>query len=956
MTRPMVGWMCGALAVLATASTAWAKTVTWTVAAGETKTFTQMAASGGEDVVAGDTIVKKGPGVLQVDSAHKIKCTVTVEEGVFHVTGLVMGTGGTVTVKKGACLYVSGNTGQMLNDWTYNVAGEGTGVDPYQGAIVVNGSNGNGQLIYGTFNLTDDATFYTCKGIVNYMFSGAATTTGAELKMNSHTLTLKGPDTSAKFRARWALTVKDSGPVVVDGMVYSRHANSASTMDVYTPNIPLMKMVNGAIVSLDGYYFEKINAFDAAAGTSFGYSSATTPVLGSAGAFKATVQKVIGCPNVLLDTVLTIDKAFVVRGSDLAARNKLSSVNALTFSSGCTLDVTELGELDYTPGTVYTVAESQASVSGTPTLVGDAANLFTVANTGTAISITAKPNAGGVFLPGEENAAANTAALATFCANATDGMNVLLSKGDYYFTEDFDLLAMTAKNVRIQSVDNAATIHATLKLGATEAVTVSKVNFTGTAGPAVVANGTVGLTIVDCKLTDVAGAWTDGKKYPYAATDVTDFELLRPTYAFTGDKYPWDGAALFDGGTQTEKSRARAGEWVVFIDPNATDTGGAMGWAGVGYVTNVNGLAKSAYNGLKLRKIGGGTFDPGNSLALIGVTGVEIVEGQYVERGNDQLGVANKAVTVRSGANLTIAGGGASISARTVKLEGTGLRADAPAIRFTGSSIWNKAENITWRLTGDATMYDNVGNAANGNFLYSTFYTDGHTLTLTGTSGGTYRMGRSCAWHGGGQMVVRGVRLSSTPSSNTVKTPSKTAFSYKDGTRPKFVFQNSGSKTAIFAPESCEIQYLVTDIDFATADCHFTPGVNNDAKDLPHALAFSFHRFAGAPVIGTNLESLTIENNYTIHAAQLKADKTLTLPTGKPLTFKDGATVTLDDLTAYAKPEKILFATASQINGKPRPDDAAAEAGWRVTKAENADKSVVSLYLEPKSGMMFIVR
>ncbi|MDO5319490.1 MAG: hypothetical protein Q4G65_12750 [bacterium] len=953
MKRQLVGFMCGVLAVLVTSSTAWAKTVTWTVAAGETKTFTDMV-NGGEDVVAGDTIIKKGPGILKVDSAHKIKCTVTVEEGVFHVTELVMGDGGTVTVKKGACLYVSGSTGQMLKSWTYNVEGEGTGTDPYLGAIVVNGSNGNGQLVYGTFNLTDDATFYTCKGIINYMFSGNSNKSGPTLNMDSHTLTLKGPDTSAKFRARWALNISKSGPIVVDGMVYSRHANSASTMDVYTPNIPVMKMVNGAIVSLDGYYFEKVNAFDAAAGTSFGYSSETTPKLGTAGAFKGTVQKVIGCPNVLSDTVLTIDKAFVVRGSDLAAGNKLSSVNALTFTDGCTLDVTELGELDYTPGTVYTVAESQTSVVGTPTLVGDAANLFTVANTGTAITITAKPNAGGVFLPGEENAAANTATLATFCANATDGMNVLLSKGDYYFTEDFDLSAMTAKNVRIQSIDNAATIHAALKLGAAEAVTVSKVNFMGTAGPAVVANGTAGLTIADCKLTDVAGAWTDDKKYPYAVTGVTDFELLRPTYAFTGDdKHPWNGAAFFDGGTQTEKSQARTGEWVVFIDPNATDTGGATGWAGLDYVTNKNGLAASAYNGLKLRKTGGGTFDPGNALSLVGVAGVEIVEGQYVERGDDHLGVAKGAVTVKNGANLTIAGGGKSIDQRTVYIEGTGIKADQPAVRFTGSSSWNKAPNITWNLTGDATMYDNIGNDGNGSFLWSTFVMNDHVLTLTGKAGGVFRIGRWCTWSGGGQMVVSGVKLSSTPSSNTVKAPSKTAFSYKDGKRPKFVFQNEGGKAAIFAPESCEIQYLVTDIDFATDGCQFTPGVNTDAKDLPHALAFSFDRFAGAPEIGTNLESLTIENNYTIHVAQLKAGKPLTLPC--PLTFKDGATVTLDDLSAYEKPVKTLFATASEINGKPKPDAAAAEAGWRVTKEKNAT-GTVSLYLGPISSLMIIVR
>ena len=314
--------------------------------------------------------------------------------------------------------------------------------------------------------------------------------------------------------------------------------------------------------------------------------------------------------------------------------------------------------------------------------------------------------------------------------------------------------------------------------------------------------------------------------------------------------------------------------------------------------------------------------------------------------------MAGKAVTVKSGANLTIAGGGESISARTVYIEGTGIKADQPAIRFTGSSIWNKAPNITWNLTGDATMYDNVGNDGNGSFLWSTFQMNKHTLTLTGKAGGVFRIGRSCAWSGGGRMVASGVKLMSTPSANNVTVASKTAFSY-EGDRPKFVFQKSGSKNAIFAPESYEIQYLISDIDFATDGCQFAPGVNTDAKGLAHALAFSFHRFAGAPDIGANLESLTIENNYTIHAAQLKAEKTLTLT--KPLTFKDGATVTLDDLSAYEKPVKTLFATATSVTGKPKPDADAEAAGWRVTKETNAD-GTVSLYLGPVSSLMIIVR
>ena len=933
-------------AVVGVAATGFVHGATYTneVAAGVTQTFSQWEAEKGITIVAGDTIVKKGAGILQTDSAHTNKCTVTVEEGVFNVDNLKMGNGGTINVKKGACFYLSGSKGQMLESWTYSVEGEGTGVEPYLGAIVVNGNNGNGQLLYGTFNLTGDATFYTCTGIINYMFSGSGSgaSNGPTLNMNSHTLTLKGADMTAKFRARHALTIKNSGPIIVDGMIYSRH----DTKDYYTPNIPSMTLVNGAIASLNAGYISYVDAFDCATGTSFGYTNGTNPKEGTAGSIKGTLKKVIGCPNVIKDTVLTIDKSFVVRGSDLKASNKLTSVNTLTFNSGCTLDVTELGELEFsTDGTTYTVAASEASISGTPNLIGDAAKFFTIANTGKALTITTKPNAGTVFLPGEENAAANTAALVAFCSGATDGMMAILSKGDYYFTGDFDLSALTAANVTICSIDNTATIHAALKLGAAEGVTVSKVNFADTTGPAIVANGTQGLKVADCVLTDVAGAWTDGKNYPYALTDVANFELTNPVYAFTGDKHPWDGAAFFDGGSQTAASWARAGEWVVYVNPSGMYDRDVPGWSGLFGITNINGLAESAYSGLKLRKVGGGVFDPKGDIAALGIEGVIVEKGQFVERGDSHLGVAKKEISVKSGGCLTVAGDGESIDTRTVNIEGTGVKAEEPAVRFTGSSAWNKASSVTWNLTGDATMYDNVGNGSNGNFLWATFQMNDHTLTLTGKSGGVYRIGRSCAWSGGGQMVVKGVKLMSTTSANNVTKVSTTSFSYKDGKRPKFVFRDS----ATFAPESCEIQYLVTDIDFATANSQFAPGVSGDAKGLPHALAFSFYRFAGAPVVGENLESLTIESNYTVHAAQLKAGKTLTLAC--PLTFKSGSTVTLDDLSEYQNPVRTLIATAEGgITGRPKADAALKEAGWGVVKEGN------SLYLDAKHGTMVFIR
>lgn len=944
MKRQMIGFTCGALAVLAMASSAWAKTVTWTVAAGETKTFTDMV-NGGENVVAGDTIIKKGPGVLKVDSAHKIKCTVTVEEGVFHVTGLKMGNGGTVTVKKGACLYLSGGTAQMLESWTYNVAGEGTGVDPYLGAIVVNGNNGNGQMLYGTFNLTDDATFYTCKDILNNMFSGSGASSGAVLKMNAHTLTLKGPDASAKFRARWALGINDSGPFVVDGLVYARHANSASTMDVYTPNIPEMKMVNGAIVSLDGYYFQKVNQFDCAAGTSFGYSSAVKPELGAAGAFKGTVKKVIGCPSVLSDTVLTISESYVARGGDLVAGNKLSSVNALTFSSDCTLDVTELGELDYTPGTVYTVAVSDASVVGTPTLIGDAANLFTVANTGTAITITAKPNAGGTFLPGTENAAANTAALATFCAGATDGMNVLLSKGDYYFTGDFDLSAMTAKNVTIHSIDNAATIHATLKLGAAEKLTVEGLTVKGLDGPMVIASGTQGLVLKDLTADAVVGSYGDlvgegeeavQKKYPFVMDGVTDLEVSGFSSVNNGENM-WDDLCLFLGkGSQTEASVVRDGE-IVLVALKGKSSEPNSSWYHMWMVKRDLNLVDAAWVNKKVVITGdGATVDGGVNLAELGVKGVIVKKGQYVARSDAALGVAKAPVEVKDGGALCLANDGQSINSRTVKFEGDGLGGVNPAIRFTGTAVWNKAELITYELTGDATMYNN-STRENGTFLFSTIKMNGHKLTLKGIANSNYRFGRDCLWYGGGEVVVAsGVAVSaSTKGSDGYRVESGKAL-------PTFTFQG----TSKFLPDNADIFNLIKNVTFANAAILSTKSSVTD-------VAATFDTLQGAPSVGDGIAKVTVNKTYLANKADLVAGKALTL--SKPLTFTDGATVTLDDLTAYEKPVKTLIATASSIIGKPKPDAAAEAAGWRVAKETNAD-GTVSLYLGPISSLTIFVR
>ncbi len=118
-------------------------------------------------------------------------------------------------------------------------------------------------------------------------------------------------------------------------------------------------------------------------------------------------------------------------------------------------------------------------------------------------------------------------------------------------------------------------------------------------------------------------------------------------------------------------------------------------------------------------------------------------------------------------------------------------------------------------------------------------------------------------------------------------------------------------------------------------------------------VAATFDMLQGAPSVGDGIAKVTVNKTYLANKADLVAGKALTL--SKPLTFTDGATVTLDDFTAYEKPVKTLIATASSIIGKPKPDAAAEAAGWRVAKETNAD-GTVSLYLGPISNLTIFVR
>ena len=372
--------LAGALCAFATAH---AKTNTFYVAEGATLSVDQVVAASNFTFSAGDCLRKTGKGQLTATTKYKdTKLDILVEEGVYFVDVTAHSQGASLVVKDGATIYAGSSEKALDGNWNVSFEGSGTGEGDYLGAIAVRFANTDS--FFGgantSYTMTGDATIYTVGGM-NAIFSGVSASSGTTLNMNGHTLTIRGKLENSIFRPRWKWTVRNPGPIVVKNGVFARH----NTTNDISPNIPLVSFVNGA--SMDTYSTESIwgnvDAFEFEDGTtlkksaSYGVSNVTL-----------TMKKATGPVAISFDATVTISQEFGVRGTDMANDYKLTSANALTFSDGCKLSVTNWGGVLLSPGSVYTVASSETSVFGTPELTGDAAAVFTVANTGTALTLT----------------------------------------------------------------------------------------------------------------------------------------------------------------------------------------------------------------------------------------------------------------------------------------------------------------------------------------------------------------------------------------------------------------------------------------------------------------------------------------------------------------------------------------------------------------------------------------
>lgn len=915
----------------ATAFTANAASVTYEfdVADGQTDTVTNMIERLGYSAIThGDTIKKMGLGQLSLlDNSFPYRANLQIEQGVYYVdgTGYVQHCSSRwISIKSGATLNISGRKSHLFDGRALPIyfIGDGTGNGNNLGAICIGGDVGDSTFDpRPQFIMNGDATIY-CYGTMNALFSGSGGNPST-LNMNGHTLTIRGKDENSVFRPRHDWTVTNAGPIIVRSGQFARHLAPTT---VLPHNIPLVSFRDGARMAAysDGATspWNYVDAFEFEAGTQIfkGNGSPTTATM--------TMKKVTG-PVTISAAEVTISEELVVRGSDLAAGNALSSSKALSFGEGCILSVDGFGGISLAAGTVHTVASSSVSITGTPVLSENAARFFTLANTGTALTLTVKSgvidvvNDWGVQA-GAANAAANTAAVASHVGSVGDGAVLYVPAGEYWFTDTFDLSSVTASGVMVWNPERNAVIHSGLAVGAATDMTVEGIVFDGCAGPAVVANGTAGLTVTNCGIANVVGAYAGGH-YPFAAVNVTDFNVCGSEW--TNDSASLDGQGYLSGGTQVATSEVYSNSVVVAV--SAVE--GEVDWT---TATNRLGLSASAYAGKILRKVGPGTFAPNQGAAATnGINGVEIVEGSFVADSNESLGVAGGYVRIHDGANLTVVEaprGLVRIKERTIYMSGTGLSAEYPAVRFDYNWI---EPGITWVLEGDAAMYVNTVASSSYNTFFNECFmkANGHTLTLSGVAGSHFRFRYSMGWYGGGTLIADGLPITSSEGIGSTK-----GFRVIEGEAPLFVFRN-GAKLRPGIDKFCG---LVT-------NCWFDAGT--ELSPLSASMNLSFKDFGGAPAVGANAASISIGGVLSLKAADVLAGRYATAQGS--LSFGANATWKIDDPTALARGDYTVFTAAGGITGKPKADPSMGDADWRAYHSD-----AHTLRIGPKSGLRVIFR
>lgn len=383
---------------------------TVSVASGEKSLATALAEAypSGVALVAGDTIVKSGGGLL-VDTADAtggsaIKLTFDIREGAFSET--VARAGSTYKVTSGAACVLRTNPSELSPGSgvkaKFELAGPGTADWP--GALCYGTEADSWNAQYTEFKLMADAVIHSLK-------DGSMIFAGSSLDMRGHWLTLSAPkdNTKAYYRIRQAMTISNPGAIEIDSAGFSCLSSVTITVSG-ADKIPLLKLTNGARLGCCANFAERFAAVEFEAGTQL------CKVYDAPGNY--AMDKVIGCPTISAEQTVTIGR-LVARADDLLSGHCLSAAGSLVLADDATLAV--VGVLNGLQAQAYDVIAA-ATLSGAAT---SADPYFTASSAETSIALTPTDEA---------------------LAEATKGVSIDVATDEEVSLADLDLGTATSGN------------------------------------------------------------------------------------------------------------------------------------------------------------------------------------------------------------------------------------------------------------------------------------------------------------------------------------------------------------------------------------------------------------------------------------------------------------------------------------------------------------------------------
>ena len=851
--------------------------------------------------------------------------------------------GSFVTVFNGASLYINNkatNGSAMCNNKNFFLNGHGcaaAAVNGVTGAMVFGGNQNYAVMNGCTFWLQTDATIALgIKGQFGMFTYGTINQDGHKLTLLSlgHTLANDGNTYNGLYqlRFRYGYGFTNTAEIVVDGGALVAH----NVTYWARPNkVPLCTIKNRGAFGPDGQSFA--NCFDL-------LSFERGTFVASAGDSTLTLPPMEGCPFICAKVTPTINKAWTVRGDEIADGVALGAYKALTFGSGATLSVK--GGSIFDAGTSYVVATSKVSITGMPTfkaLDGESKRWKPVLTDTKTLSLVYDMPPGVInvrdwgVLPGAANAAANDAAFAAGMAGLSGTDNVVFfPQGHYYFSAP--LAVSDASGLTLLGDDGLSVVTVTdgtaasiLSVTGGSDVTVTGLGFADGAGVAVAASGTSNLAVTNNVFTNVVGtvSGVDGT-YPVSAADCPNvyvkYNVVKGGVAYTKLAY------LSGTTTKRDGSEPDTGELEFFVDNNKTE-----------YFPTVFariGLAEYPADTM-LVKTGLGRFYGTNDVAIRDrISQIVVREGTYVGthtnawgRWNPSTGYA--AVKVEDGATALVEAvapwDGTYAQKVSFEVGGPGAATSGGySLAFRGTS-WRQTSNCRFVLRND-TSFGNVGGSGQtGMFTRSITEQNGHTLVLRGNgSGNEFRFREYHTFRSPGPIYV----TNATVSASYTISP---GWSCPNGKPPLLSF-GSGSR---FIPDTqafCDVFDLYEFADGTTFACKS----NNTLRVA---------NLKGPPTVDSSV-TLSITSNYTARASDLLAGKNMTAK--KTLTFGEQSVADVENVEtlSFSDTGYVLATSDVEISGKPRKSANLALAGWTVSVSSDRK----TLKLIPIGGTTIFVR